>query len=307
MGFLPPHTKPNMFHGAHAPIPPASEGRTAFLDHALCMRYAKMRGKGVFSAPAKSIKRHVMSKLTLIYFSPTGNTEKSLKAMAHGLNAEANVIDITTHAPASTIHFGETDRVIFGAPVYVGRIPTVARERFSRFRGEHTPCIVAVTYGNRHYDDALLELADMAKEQGFVVIGAAALVGRHTFGEVQVNRPNEDDLAANAAFASRAFSLAKEVSHIPGNPMYREGGGGGMFRPHTSKDCVHCGICVKTCPVQAIAADCETVANTCLSCFRCIRSCPKGAKNMNTEAYRAFAAAFTEKLKARRENEYYCS
>lgn len=247
-----------------------------------------------------------MSKLTLIYFSPTGNTEKSLKAMACGISAEPSVIDVTTHAPASTMYFSGTDRVIFGAPVYVGRIPTVARERFSRFRGEHTPCIVAVTYGNRHYDDALLELANMAKEQGFVVAGAAALVGRHTFGEVQVNRPDEDDLAADAAFASRAFSLAKEVKNIPGNPMYREGGGGGMFRPLTSKDCVHCGMCVNICPVQAIAADCETVANTCLSCFRCIRSCPKGAKNMNTEAYRAFASAFSEKLKARRENEYYC-
>lgn len=254
----------------------------------------------------ESMRRLCMSKVTLVYFSPTGNTEKSLKAMARGLRAEADVVDVTTDASTDIVRFRENDRVIFGAPVYVGRIPTVARERLARFRGVQTPCLVTVTYGNRHYDDALLELADMAREQGFVVVGAAALVGRHTFGEIQVDRPDGDDLAADGEFAARAFSLAREVKDIPGNRPYREGGGGGKFRPLTSEECVHCGLCVKLCPVHAIADDCETVADTCLSCFRCIRRCPKGAKNMDTEAYRGFASAFSEKLKARRENEYYC-
>ena len=63
---------------------------------------------------------------------------------------------------------------------------------------------------------------------------------------------------------------------------------------------------MKNCPVQPIDRDCETVADSCISCFRCIRRCPKGAKNMNTGAYLSFAASFSEKLKARRENEYYC-
>ena len=71
--------------------------------------------------------------------------------------------------------------VVFSSPVYGGRIPKVARGRFANFFGNKTPCVITVTYGNRDFDDALLELYDFATANGFDVIGAAALIGRHTY------------------------------------------------------------------------------------------------------------------------------
>ncbi len=167
--------------------------------------------------------------------------------------------------------------------------------------------MVVVTYGNRDYDDALLELSDLVKARGFVVKGAAAAVGRHTYGEIQVTRPDETDFTQDKAFAAAAFAKPQDAPEptIPGAFPYRKGGQGGSFRPLTSSGCTKCGICVRGCPVHAIGADCSTISDACLSCFRCIRSCPVQAKNMDTKEYREFADMFTKKLCVRKENQYF--
>jgi NAD-dependent dihydropyrimidine dehydrogenase PreA subunit/protein involved in ribonucleotide reduction len=245
-------------------------------------------------------------KITKIYFSPTGNTKKSVDAMAAAIGSEFQDYDVTVERDTAQHVFAPTDFAIIGAPVYGGRIPKVAAARFARFQGNQTPCIVVVTYGNRHYDDALLELSDLAAAQGFVVRGAAALVGRHTFGEVQVDRPDSNDLAADEAFARKAAENQNTGNlAISGNRPYKEGGGGGRFRPRTSDECISCELCEEECPMQAIGPDFKTISDSCISCFRCIRICPTGAKNMSTEKYLAFASDFSEKLKNRRENEYF--
>jgi ferredoxin len=245
--------------------------------------------------------------ITKIYFSPTGTTKKGVDAMAEAIGGSVREYDITVDPNPAPHAFGVEDFVIFGAPVYGSRIPKVAAARLTGFTGNQTPCIVVATYGNVRVGDALLELNDMATAQGFVVKGAAALIGRHTFGEIQVGRPDTDDLDADQNFARKAAenSAGKQLD-IPGNRPYKDGGNGGGFRPLTTDACTACGLCVKNCPVQAIAADCKTIGDNCISCFRCIRNCPVGAKNMNDESYISWAANFTEKFnKKRLENAYY--
>ncbi|MFI3172462.1 MAG: 4Fe-4S binding protein [Eubacteriales bacterium] len=255
-------------------------------------------------------------KVTAIYFSPTGTSEKGVKAIAKVLDTEFKSIDMTmVEAGIQEQEFDENDLVVFGAPVYGGRLFTKSGSALKQMKGNKTPCVITVTYGNRNYDDALLEMSDIAKEQGFIPIAGAALIGEHTFGEIELGRPNEADMKEDTAFADKiqeklhTFSMGKIVGAIamPGQYPYKDGGAGGGFRPSTLDTCVECGMCAKRCPMQAI--DSEDVSKVdhekCISCFRCIKSCPVQAKVCDNPEYITFAEGFTKRLSERRENEYF--
>lgn len=250
-----------------------------------------------------------------VYFSATDTSKTGAvsiaKALAGGQGIEE--INLTPFAAAGqAITLGADDFAVFSAPVYNGRIPLLTMQRFDKIKGSGSPCIVTVTYGNRDYDDALLELADWAAANGFKVQAAAALVGQHTFGEIQVGRPNADDVKENEKFVRDFLAAANGnlkrdnvTLAIKGERPYRSEGKGGDFRPLTAETCVHCGLCQRECPAGAIADDFKTLSESCISCFRCIKVCPVQAKNMDEPMYQEWAAGFTQRLAPRRENEYF--
>lgn len=107
-----------------------------------------------------------ITKLTAFIFSPTGTTAAVAKPLAEALLPGAHIVDLTC-ADAEEERFGPDELVLFAAPVYGGRIPAPAAKRFARMKGTDTPALLVAVYGNRDYDDALLELCDLAEENGF--------------------------------------------------------------------------------------------------------------------------------------------
>ena len=233
-------------------------------------------------------------KVNLVYFSATNVSKKYAVAMGKALEKEMVTYDFTLPADrdiAKAPAFTKDDLVILSLPIYGGRVPTVCLDYLCAMKGDKTPCVIVGTYGNRHYDDAVVEMEDIMTDHGFVVIGAAAVVGRHSFSdEIAGHRPTAEDLEGAAEFIKLVVSkdglpLAKGV--VPGNRPYKEKGGSNGLTPSTNDDCIDCKLCAKKCPAGAINMDNvkEIDGTKCLRCNRCVTICPKKAKAFTAAPY----------------------
>ena len=103
-----------------------------------------------------------ISVVHTIFFSPTHTSLKIADAIAEGMGTcEHKELDITYEKPVKNILIEEGVAVI-SVPVYGGRVAETAVERLRSIRGNNIPAVVAVVYGNRDYEDALIELRDIA-------------------------------------------------------------------------------------------------------------------------------------------------
>lgn len=116
--------------------------------------------------------------LKLVYFSPTGTTKAIVQSIARGINQrDVELIDITRPAARKQpLHTGEKDLLIVGVPVYMGRVPALLGEWLHAIKAHNTPAVSVVVYGNRVYDNSLLELKNVLIEQGCKVMAGAAYI-----------------------------------------------------------------------------------------------------------------------------------
>ena len=143
----------------------------------------------------KNIILMIIKDIHLVYFSATYTTRKVLRGIAHTI--EGNIVehDVTDALPFGNITIGADSLLIIGAPVYAGRLPRRAAEAFKMLRGSSTPAIAVCVYGNRDYDDALVELQDIIEERGFKTVAAGAFIGRHCiFPTVAGGRHDDADM-----------------------------------------------------------------------------------------------------------------
>ncbi|MCK5349892.1 MAG: 4Fe-4S binding protein [Desulfobacula sp.] len=259
---------------------------------------------------------------TLLYFSPTATTRIILEEIAKGIGKDVlAAIDITkseirTQAPPE---FGD-DLVLIGAPVYGGRLSKDAANYFKTVRASGSPVVLVVLYGNREFDDALLELKNITVDCGFAPLAAGAFIGEHSLSNneftIALNRPDEDDL-------EKAFSFGKQIAgllgrlenmadltsvNVPGNFPYKKGMPVSSFPfIDVTDDCDDCGICVTVCPKNAIdeTNTWSTIDEHCIYCCACVKVCPRQARILKDSPRRDKAKIISKNCTRRKEPQIF--
>ena len=187
-----------------------------------------------------------------------------------------------------------------------------AMSNIKKLNGNGSKIILVATYGNRAYEDVLLELKDTLTTLGFFCIAAIASVTEHsTMHQFATGRPDLQDKEELIRFSSEIKEVLKhgEVTkdlYVPGNNPYKE------YKviplvPQVRQECEKCGLCATKCPVDAISKDNPMLVDKekCISCMRCVAICPNKARSVNEESLLAISKKLEKACSERKMNELF--
>lgn len=244
-----------------------------------------------------------------ITFSPTGGTKKSAELLSAAWNEKKEIDLCNREEDFSRYAFTGEDICLVAVPSFGGRVPAIATERLSRMQGGGAKAILVAVYGNRAYEDTLVELEDTLKACGFLPVAGAAVVAEHSImREFAAGRPDAADGEQLKGWSAKLKEKAEQGGDIvfPGNRPYKKYGALPMT-PKANKNCGGCSTCAAKCPVGAISVENprETDGEKCITCMACVAVCPKQARSVSPVLLAGAKAMLKKALEGRKENELF--
>lgn len=248
-----------------------------------------------------------------IVFSPTGGTQRTADLLTEPWGKPARKMDLTDAGDTAGEILPE-DLAVIAVPSFGGRVPALAAERLSKINGNGAKCVLLCVYGNRAYEDTLIEMKDLAEQSNFVVMAAVSAVAEHSImHQYAAGRPDQKDREALQGFAEKILEKlnagdadSSAALQVPGSRPYKKAGGAGMV-PKAGGQCNGCGLCAEKCPAQAIDRENVKTADSkkCISCMRCVAVCPQSARKVSSVMVSAAALAMKKACAERKENELF--
>lgn len=265
-----------------------------------------------------------------VYFSPTGNTKTIVLAVGKGLSEKMSCSFYEKNFTLlkdreEVFSFDKDDIVILGTPVIAGRVPNLLLPFLQSMRFNKSLVVPVVTFGNRSYDDALRELADICEDGGGIVIGAGAFPAEHSFSTILASdRPDDNDISCAIEFGKKLGNMVEKndcfhsvSDSIKGRDRYTreyykpvDSRGNHIdirkVKPKTKDSCDYCMWCVEHCPLESIdKKNPKLIAGICMKCCSCIKGCHRNAKFFDDEGFLHHKRDLEEKFISRKDIELF--
>ncbi len=252
----------------------------------------------------------MLNKTELYYFSPTGGTRRAGEIFCRGISEEVKLVNLGLRD--KRIEKSGSGLAVIALPVFGGRLPSVAVEKLKELDGTGKKAVTLVVYGNRAYEDALLELNNTVEARGFQIAASAALIAQHSIvPKVGKGRPDEQDQESILKFARKVLDKiecgADAPVKVPGNEPYKDEMTVAAT-PISLDSCTQCGKCESVCPTGAIALEKGMVVTdleNCILCMACVASCPEHARILPPPMQEKMDQMLGALEAVRRENEYF--